>query len=305
MGEHSKIEWTDATWNPLVAFDKTTGKRGWFCTHASEGCRNCYAEKINVRLGNGLAYIAQNLPKIEWRLVNLDEPLRWRKPRRIFVNSMTDLFHEDVPDELIDQVFAVMALCPQHVFQVLTKRAARMRAYFSEELERAVAIKTEASKVSGYERLCEAADFMPWPYRNIHLGVSCEDQQTADERILLLRQTPAAIHFLSLEPLLEDLGELNLDGVDWVIVGGESGPHARPMDLAWARSVVKQCADAGTACFVKQLGSKPHSVADHISHRGDTLPRPDGFCRFLNDRKGGDLEEWPSDLRVRQFPSNP
>jgi protein gp37 len=143
MAQLTSIEWTDASWNPLVAYHSDTGKRGWFCTHVSEGCRNCYAEKINQRLGNGLAYIAQNSTRIKWGTVNLDQPSRWRTPKRIFVNSMTDPFHEDVPESMIDQVFAAMALTykmqwtedrgnirePRHVFQLLTKRHERMKRY--------------------------------------------------------------------------------------------------------------------------------------------------------------------------------
>ena len=170
MGENSKIEWTDSTWNPIRARNLATGKVGWHCEHMSEACRFCYAEGINRRLGTGLDFKPGHRADIE---IFLDEqmllaPLRWKKPRRIFVNSMTDTFAEFVKDEWLDRMFAVMVLCPQHTFQVLTKRPERMRSYVIH------------LAVGG------------WPLKNIWLGVSAEDQATADERIPLLLQTPAA-----------------------------------------------------------------------------------------------------------------
>lgn len=311
MAETS-IEWTDRVWNCL---------RG--CSRVSSGCMRCYAERIAARdlpgmrsptTGEPFAVMSSDGPhwtgKVELIESKLSEPLRWRKPCRCFVNSMSDLFHESVPDETIDRIFAVMALCPQHTFQVLTKRAERMREYFADEIERAVAIKTAATMVANYDRLCEAAGFMPWPYRNVWLGVSVEDQQRADERIPLLLQTPAAVRFLSCEPLLgpvdlscvpwpqgwQDDDDIS-DGIDplrfvksrigWVIVGGESGPGARPSNTDWVQSIVDQCKAAGTACFVKQLGA-------HVIQGGER--------RIKRDKKGGDMHEWPHELRVREYP---
>lgn len=292
MAENTKIEWTDATWSPTVG-----------CSVVSPGCTNCYAMKLAARLGRmGVAkYAGLTEPSKAgpvWNgVVRLDDkalslPLRWRKPRRIFVNSMSDLFHEALPDEVIDKVFAVMALAPQHTFQVLTKRAQRMRDYMlnaSRELRVLLAAKLDPATHDDI-----------WPLPNLWLGVSVERQQEADERIPALLDTPAAVRFLSCEPLLGpiDLTSISYGGnmrdtsdcLDWVIVGGESGPNARPFDLAWARSIVAQCRNAGTACFVKQLGSNPTLHG----YRESVMP--------LNDRKGGDISEFPEDLRVREFP---
>lgn len=322
----TSIEWATHVWNPLAAFDRTTGKRGWFCTRVSDGCKNCYAAVINKRLGNGHDYQVRNLSKIEWRLVNLDEPLRARKPRRYFVNSMTDLFHEDVPDEFIDQVFAVMAIATQHTFQILTKRPERAAAWMADDARGAVdgllALQHETATVT------------EWPLPNVWLGTSVEDQQRADERIPHLLRTPAAVRFLSCEPLLgpidfnidaeraghegvwwvdaltgkhDDMGRpcAPLPRIDWVIVGGESGPGARPFNIAWAESLIEQCRRAGVACFVKQLGANPCRPDGIV--RDDTVHFAPASAAHvigspLNDRKGGNIEEWPAQLRVREFP---
>jgi protein gp37 len=217
---------------------------------------------------------------------------------------MGDLFHESVPDDYLDRVFAVMVLAPQHTYQILTKRADRLAHYM--RLPR-----------------CGA-----WPLPNVWCGVSVEDQRHADERIHLLLQTPAAVRFISAEPLLgpvdfrphlycpqcgyskKDVAEL-MDhrlckgpgpAIDQIVVGGESGPGARPCDVEWIRAIVRQCREANVACFVKQLGFSPVGIADGIAYRGNTTQMPDGFYRFLNDRKGSDPSEWPEDLRVREFP---
>ena len=317
MGSQSKIEWTDATWNPV---------RG--CTRISEGCRNCYAERTAARFSgpgrpfDGFVRIQTGIGpqwtgKVELVEKHLADPLRWREPRRIFVNSMSDLFHEALPDEAIDRVFAVMALCPQHTFQVLTKRPERMRVWW----------RIEEEGISVGDRVPSGK----WPLPNVWLGVSVEDQKTADERIPLLLQTPAAVRFVSYEPALgpvnftrwlprsgrasnpcdvevrhsRGIGCPSCDsGLDWIIVGGESGPGARPFDIHWARSTVGQCKAAGVAVFVKQLGSKPM----YRSH-GDNDPRhlfnglQDLYCngRALS-AKGGDISEWPHDLRFREMP---
>jgi len=274
MSAKTAIEWTDQTWNPLAAFLKRdvrirvgadewrtvpAGTRGWFCTKCSPGCAHCYAEKINIRLGNGLEYTLRNLDEIEFRLVNLNDPFHWRKPQMVFVNSMTDLFHEAVPDELILSVFRVMKRASNHVFQVLTKRADRMRDFMR-----------RVGQEDGELFLDHLMGGMAPHLDHVWLGVSVENQKFADERIPLLLETPAAVRFLSCEPLLgpvdlckgcpgcpNDCGWTpgkNDYGIHWVIVGGESGPGARPMHPDWARSLRDQCYAAGVRFFFKQWG---------------------------------------------------
>jgi len=250
----------------------------------------------------------------------LDEPLHARKPRTIFVNSMSDTFHERVPDEWLDRMFAVMALCPQHRFIVLTKRARRMREYVNALAEGRVddvydvATDMAHADIRNTGFLMDAADSLydNWPLPSLILGVSCEDQERADERIPELLATPAACRMVSLEPLLgaadlsrwfsirrvttpqiwERNGSHNL--LDWVIVGGESGPGARPCNVAWARSIVRQCRAFNVACFVKQLGAAPEQGLENAPLRMMGLG--------LKDKKGGDITEWPTDLRVREMP---
>jgi protein gp37 len=312
----TNIEWTDATWNPI---------RG--CSKVSDGCRNCYAEKVAYRFSGagqpyeGLMQIAKfdhsqpGMPiRTERRLPiwngnirfveeHLLDPLRWKKPRRIFVNSMSDLFHENVTDEMLDRIFAVMALCPQHTFQVLTKRPERMYAYL-EMIEEERDMQCWANAALEFDLgpfVADAIREWEWPLRNVWLGVSVENQPTADVRIPLLMKTPAAVRFISAEPLLglidfESVPCVNAETLDWIIVGGESGPCARPFNIEWARSVVEQCAAARVACFVKQLGAKVYSdTAQYFN--------PKAACYLpMKNRKGGDMSEWPEDLRVRQFP---
>ena len=218
MADASAIEWTDATWNPV---------RG--CEKISPGCKHCYAATFAERWRGipGHAYEQG----FDLRLVpeKLAEPLRWRRARRIFVNSMSDLFLDGVPDAYVRQVFEVMHRAPQHSYQVLTKRAERMRSF-------AVA----------------APDLARHP--SIWLGVTVEDRKYGLPRVDQLRETPAALRFLSIEPLLEDLGRIDLGGIGWVIVGGESGPGAREMDERWVLSLLGQCEDAGVPFFFKQWG---------------------------------------------------
>lgn len=289
MSDHNTgIEWTHVpgyrgeTWNPLAAFDKETGERGWFCTHVSEGCRHCYAERMNVEqpfgMGTGHEYKHQNLDKIEFRLVNVDQPIRWTKPRAVFVNSMTDLFHEAVPFEMIDEMFAAMALSPEHVFMVLTKRPERMAEYLNGSTRRREVEKTARQLLgaddgkgghdAAFANLMGMGDN---PLPNVWLGTSCEDQETADERIPHLLECPAAVRFLSCEPLLgpidlikphaETLDKENVDPewwvqrIDWIIAGGESGPEARPMHPQWVRRLRDQCGAMGTPFFFKQWGA--------------------------------------------------
>ena len=261
----TKIEWTDETWNPLRARNRESGRAGHFCVHHSPGCKFCYAEILQKRFGNPVRYAAQDADKVELFLDEkvLTAPLRWRRPRTVFVCSMTDLFYEGYGDDLIDKVFAVMAIAQQHRFQVLTKRADRMRAYF--EAEPWDRINGEAGVLWDWAKIPQLG---PPPIPNVWLGVSVEDQQRAVERIPHLLDTPAAVRFLSVEPLLGPIdlrrwmtlfphgpcGPMASATLDWVIVGGESGPNARPMYPGWARSIRDQCQTAGVPFFFKQWG---------------------------------------------------
>lgn len=242
------IEWTDETWNPV---------RG--CSRVSEGCRNCYAERVAARFSQpgqpyeGLARFTLNGPRWtgEVRVDNdaLQKPKGWVKPRMVFVNSMSDLFHKSLHDSDIIRVFSVMQFCSPHTFQVLTKRPHRMRGF--------------------------CRDWFPRPLKNVWLGVSVEDRVTAEERIPLLQATPAAVRFVSCEPLLGHIPVLPLSGIDWVIVGAESGPDARPMNIDWVKSIVNRCREDCVTVFVKQ-----------ICENGRKIP----------------FDEWPKDLQVRQWP---
>lgn len=261
MADKTGIEWSDATWNP------TTG-----CHKASQGCKHCYAERDWARLAHLPAYKGRAFTDVACHPERLDQPLRWKKPRKIFVNSMSDLFHEDVPFEFIDQVFAVMALAKQHIFQVLTKRPARMLEYMK-RLGQSAATLDGAARALGYTFKFHGKYLVSWPIPNIWLGVSVEDQAAADERIPLLLQTPAAVRWISAEPLL---GPVDMHGlwsmhtgrkaiggpippdyysfINWVVVGGESGSKARPTHPDWARSLRDQCAAAGVPYLFKQWG---------------------------------------------------
>jgi protein gp37 len=219
MSDGSAIEWTDATWNPV---------RG--CTKISPGCKHCYAETFAERFRDvpGHPYAKGfDLVVVHDKLL---EPFRWARSRRIFVNSMSDLFQEGVPDEFVRQVFEVMAAADWHIYQMLTKRASRMRALTS-EMAREIVFR-----------------------EHIWLGVSVEDRKYGLPRIDELRETQARVRFLSIEPLLEDLGKFDLTGIDWVILGGESGPGARPMEERWALNVRDRCQAAGVPFFFKQWG---------------------------------------------------
>jgi len=363
----TSIEWTDKTWNPV---------RG--CSRVSEGCRHCYAEELAARFSGdgqayeGLAHRVGGEPRwtgeVRFLPEKLDAPLRWRKPRRVFVNSMSDLFHEKVTDEQIDRVFAVMALAKRHTFQILTKRPGRMRRYLTDPVDarwgsstlpprRDCAVWAAARRqLNGTGKDIYAEIEMPvhgvgpagigikaWPLPNVELGVSVEDQATADERIPELLRCPAAMRWVSYEPALGPVDfsawlpatwrcpacrrgtekpawvgigtaalcptcDERLDaegcagGLDGIVVGGESGPKARPFDVEWARDVVAQCRFAGAPVFVKQLGAWPVLCAG-----GLRLPPPPLVERLpklqLRHPKGGDPAEWPEDLRVREWPA--
>ena len=334
MGDKTSIQWTagddgapGATWNPIAAFNKETGKRGWFCTKVSPGCANCYAERFNRPRGNGLAYTAGNLDKVEFRLMQLDQPLRWKRPRRIFVESMSDLFHDGVSDVDLAKIFAVMAAASHHQFLVLTKRIERALDWFAmvEDNFLGYLLAGEEDPTGKDWELPE------WPLPNVQFGVSVEDQKTADERIPALLRISAAVRFLSCEPMLEPIDlKLNLfsefaspeekqqhvaprrrDLIHQVIIGGESGPGARPFNLAWARSIIEQCRQWGTAPFVKQLGAVPMIREDEwralnptpLLNANNRNRVPEGYVPLrFEDKKGGEIEEWPEDLRVREFP---
>ena len=265
----SSIEWTGFTWNPVTGCDKV-----------SAGCKHCYAEIMHRRLRGMFPekYSKPFLGNVQLHEVVLYDPLKWKKDRLVFVNSMSDLFHKDVPFEFVDKVFAVMAVT-QHTFQVLTKRPERLREYFSvnknELVERWEHAATDLGITDKKEDPDAAACYIfnrcekEWPLKNIWLGVSCENQEAADLRIPDLLNVPASVRFLSCEPLL---GPLMLFGqtekysynwlgfgspnkkIDWVIVGGESGHKARPMHPDWVRSLGDQCARASVPFFFKQWG---------------------------------------------------
>lgn len=301
MADKSAIEWTDASWTPIRARNLKTGKIGWHCEHDTTGCEFCYSEGFNKRLGTGLAFKPGHRKDIE---IFLDEemllaPLRWKKPRKIFVCSMTDLFAGFVKDEWIDRVFAVMALCPQHTFQVLTKRAERMRAYCASDatLGRVLSLTNSWLQGDGKIEVQHKPDGLGGiVLPNVWLGVSTERQKEADERLPLLLQTPAAVRFISAEPLLGPItiSYLEWARLDWVIVGGESGVGARECDIGHVDGIVSQCRAAGIPVFVKQLGAWPIE-----RYPEDTL----SIHRLkLKDKKGGDIAEWPECLRVRERP---
>ena len=296
----SKIEWLQggSVWNPVTG-----------CTKVSAGCKNCYAERQAERFWGD-----RKFTDVQCHADRLDQPLRWRKPRRIFVNSMSDLFHDAVPFDFIDKVFAVMALAPRHTFLVLTKRPERMRSHI-EQLSKSIIPLEKIAREMGYTFNFRGSSLLPWPIRNIWLGVSVEDQATADERIPILLKTPAAKRFVSYEPAL---GKINLrpiigphchcdsssspspcdeysnagrcsntpSRIDWIICGGESGPNARPMHPDWARSVRDQCQQAGVPFFFKQWGEwSPETIITEYKN----------ICLF-NKNENGDNPVYMRDL---------
>lgn len=347
MASQTSIEWTATVnedgsvtkgfnWNVLSG-----------CSRKSAGCENCYAEKMTKRLAAMGQVKYQGLLNdhgrfngtIKFSEKDLLAPLSWKKPRKVFVNSMSDLFHEKVTDEMIDKAFAVMALTPQLTYQILTKRPERMREYLigsnlvGDGEGRAWRVEQAMCEFNNWQSV--NGESPEWPLPNVWLGVSVEDQKTADERIPLLLQTPAAVRWISAEPLLSAVdfehfimcdGE-NVDGeflekngwaydswsggfmgpnthrdscyapepgIHWIVVGGESGPNARPFDIQWARDIIAQCKAADVPVFVKQLGAKPYEPERYHKY-GDAGLK-------LKNKKGGDPSEWPEDLRVREFP---
>jgi protein gp37 len=352
MGETS-IQWTQnddgspgRVWNPTRGCSRTSPGCGGGTPSTGKNQGGCYAERQGARFcGSGMPFdgfvrLGKNGPRWTGKMAlltdKLREPLGWRKPTRVFVNSMSDLFHDGLSNEEIAAVFGVMAAARHHTFQILTKRAARMRAWF--EWASGAVVNTDFWHRDYGVRLCKLmskAEFdavneymggvaagVHWPLPNVHLGVSVENQEYADERIEHLLATPAAIRFLSVEPQLGPIdlsifiGRPDVDGdctrcglrvdsdgahecppgfgprPDWIIQGGESGPGARPFDLAWARSMRDQCAAAGIPYFLKQLGANPR---EHVGAVAEQLVR-------LSDRKGGAMDEWEPALRIRQMP---
>lgn len=307
MAANSNIEWTEATWNPVTG-----------CMKVASGCKNCYAERMSRRLkGMGQAKYRNGFGVVTCHEDSLTEPLHWRKPRTIFVCSMSDLYHRDVPFEFIDKAFAVMSLCPQHTFIELTKRWERMAKYFKAPSKgltsrresvgiACCAFPPDPEMIGGALRAGQGN----WPLPNVQLGVSCSTQAELDAAWPYLRDTPAAVRVLSLEPLLERVelrgvvstvedgdtvvdyltgdwvvdpmdGEFDIgrdkEHLDWVIVGCESGPNRRPCEIEHIESIVAQCQAAGVKCFVKQVP--------------------------VNGRVSKDPAEWPESIRVRELPN--
>jgi protein gp37 len=226
MASDSKIEWTEMTWNPVTG-----------CTKVSQGCKHCYAERMAKRLHAMGVKRYENGFKVTLHEDLVDAPLKWKQPRLIFVNSMSDVFHEDVPLEFIKHIFDIVVRCPQHTFQVLTKRS---------------------------QRLSELARQLPWP-DNLWMGVSVENRQVL-YRINHLRLVPARVRFLSCEPLLGPLDAIPLEGIHWVIVGGESGPDAREIKMEWVESIFQQCLRAGVPFFFKQWGGTRKDLTGRMLH---------------------------------------
>ena len=317
MSDKTGIAWTDATWNPVTG-----------CSKVSQGCKHCYAEREWGRLSanpKATAYYGRAFTDVACHEDRLDQPLRWKKPRMIFVNSMSDLFHEDVPDDFIDRVFAVMALAEKHTFQVLTKRPERMLRWFDPGFDNREHAVGQAMREIAAARGGDDAGLPEWPLPNVWLGVSVEDQATADDRIPLLLRAPAAVRWVSAEPILgrTDLEHVQLDEntyynaltgdslmlsrtiipmentLSWVVCGGESGNSARALDAHHLRSLIKQCQKSGTPVFVKQLGYRFMDFGNVVYGAG--MPTTDN-ARRLTHRAGADMDEWPEDLRVREWP---
>lgn len=279
MADKSGIEWTEATWNP------TTG-----CVKVSPGCKYCYAKhKAWPRLSKNpnTVYFGRDFENVQCHPERLNQPLRWTRPRMIFVNSMSDLFHEDIPFEFIDRVFNVMTHTTRHIYQVLTKRPKRMLDYFAH-------LRSDFGGVPDAISDSEwPGDWVPmrggrggydncgplWPAENVWMGVSVENQSTADERIPMLLKVPAAVRWISCEPLLgpTHMSDAWLNDLHWVVVGGESGTKARPMNAEWAESIFEQCAVTNVPFFMKQ-GSQSNWPDYH------------------------DFESFPASLKVREYP---
>lgn len=280
MGAESGIQWTDATWNPLVG-----------CTKVSPGCDHCYAETlVDTRLVGTSSAFPNPFEIVTIREDRfLTQPLRWRKPKMVFVNSLSDLFHEAVPMDFIARVFAVMALAHHHTFQLLTKRHGRMRSLLNRgDFQRLVWSHTYALAPNWDDNenhpLIDGDGGLRWPLPNVWAGVSVEDQQRAELRVPALLDTPAAVRWVSAEPLLGPVDLSLWPGLSWTVVGGESGPGARPCALDWIEQIVAVESALGRPVFVKQTGAV---LAKELR---------------LKHFKGGEIDEWPDTIRVRQYP---
>ncbi len=360
----STIEWTEKTWNPVVGC--TPVSSGCLNCYAAVMARRLegmgvkeYAPReeeltaaqlreAHAAVGGGKLHEHERTKTVRIAEVRGEEghtravftgevrcvperltiPLAWKKPRMIFVNSMSDLFHESVPFEFVDRVFAVMALCPQHTFQILTKRPERMAEYGSLRGHTGVGkigiIDEIARRTGGADDggvfYAAVERVKQWPLPNVWLGTSCENQAMADERVPWLMKCPGAVRFVSAEPLLGPVklplchGNTDMAGIDWVIVGGESGANARACNVAWVQRIVKQCKGVGVSVFVKQLGAnvivRNDGCSEWLDECGLSLEYVEGTPQFqgdpvrvrLDDRKGGDMPQWPETVRVREFP---
>ena len=259
MADNSSIEWTDATWNPVTG-----------CTKIGPGCDNCYAERFAERFRGVPGHPYEHGFDLTLRPDRLSQPARWRRPRMIFVNSMSDLFHKKIPETYLDHIFETMETADHHVYQVLTKRSSRLATYVNRRYDRSPAPK------------------------HIWLGVSVEDEQRS-KRIAHLRRANATIRFLSVEPLLGRIGPVDLFGINWVILGGESGPDARPMDINWAREIRDQCADQGVRFFFKQWGGKTSKAGGRLLDGEYHDGFPTGFGKEIDHAE----QECPVHLATR------
>lgn len=307
MSQNSKIEWTEQTWNPVTGCDKI-----------SPGCKHCYAEVMATRLKAMGQANYRNGFEVTLQPHMLSIPLRRKKPTTYFVNSMSDLFHDGVPFDYVAAVFYAMAASPQHTFQVLTKRPERMRAWFSWVQKR----ESEGRELFPYDTpewriwhmlhvsalraggTPEPHHGGPWPLPNVWLGVSVEDRKYGLPRIDELRATPAAVRFLSVEPLLEDLGELDLDGIAWVIVGGESGPGARPMHPDWVRNIRDQVLAQRVPCAGCAMGPYEGQIGPCEACQGRRFHGPSFFFKQWGEWAPNCLcgSRWPCKTTERPLP---
>jgi protein gp37 len=354
--QETGIEWCDFSSNLLKYRDNATNKVVWACVKCSPGCAACYAETLAHRYGRGGPYSLQQTRKVT-PFFDMDETkkiLRSKKigGARIFIDDMTDLFGEWVPDEIIDKHFALFALRPDVTFQVLTKRPERMAKYLEYTNASPIDMRIAAAAFDLLDQqspepavLADLPGNLTWPLGNVWLGCSCEDHQRADHRIPHLLKCRAAVTFVSAEPLLESINfarvkmpgagfvdafdgrghdgsptggrdfkdDSSIGSIDWIIVGGESGAHARPCNVEWVRDIVRQCKSSSVPVFVKQMGSRVELRNDRASEWGrcgDVLSWESDDVGYqgelaiarLEDGKGGDPSEWPEDLRVREMP---
>lgn len=315
--QKTEIAWTNYSSNPLK-YRTADGKVVWACIHKSDGCRFCYSEKIALRFKRGAEFTAQNMKGLKPFLdeKELHKMLTYKPAsgKMCFLGDMTDIAGEWVPMGLVMQLFAVFALRGNVQWQLLTKRPERLRDMLTANGVHEWVLES-ARKIG-------AGTIFPtlqWPLPNVWLGVSCENQDTADERIPLLLQTPAAVRFVSYEPALGPVDfrpylvrtGLDPDGcpeiqswlLRWLIIGGESGPNARPFNLQWARDAIAQCRAVEVPCFMKQAGARPELTRYTETDYGTEFFKLHGNKTIrLKDPKGGDPQEWPEDLRVREFP---